>query len=126
MRSDGRDGRSQIVHLEEEQGLIAGGIGLRTFCFQTHERSVRSELGMVTGLLVRDVKAQRVEVRLPGALQVFKIELYATSRAEISLISLLAVSDRTPAAKPCQSIWNEGPLTVAETSSRRFATARAT
>lgn len=77
MRSDGRDGRSQIVHLEEEQGLIAGGIGLRPFCFQAHERSVRSELGMLTGLPVRDVKAQRVEVRLPGALQVFKIELYA-------------------------------------------------
>jgi hypothetical protein len=65
------------VHLEEKHGLIAGGIALRTFCFQTNERSVGTELGMVTGLLVRDGKAQCIEVKLPGTLQVFKIELYS-------------------------------------------------
>ena len=64
MRSDGMDCRFEIGHLEEKHGLIAGGIGLRTFGFQTDERSVSSELGMVPGLLVREVEAQCVEVKL--------------------------------------------------------------
>jgi hypothetical protein len=76
MRCDGSDCRFEIAHFEKKHDLIAGGIGLRTFCLETNERSLSMGLKMVTGLLVRDVKAQGVEVKLPGTLQVLKIKLY--------------------------------------------------
>src|SRR2546429_558517 len=98
MRSDGMDCRFEIGHLEEKHGLIAGGIGLRTFGFQTDERSVSSELGMVPGLLVREVEAQCVEVKLLGALQVFKIKLYSHKLCgKIAHKFSRPVSDRSPA-----------------------------
>lgn len=111
---------------KKSTALSREGIGLRTSCFQTHERSVGTELGMVTGLLVRDVKAQRFEAKLPGALPVFKIELYSHKPRRNSAHKPPGPLPIVLLETPAQSIWNEGPLAVVATSSRRFATARAT
>src|SRR5437899_5286069 len=63
MRSDGMDCRFEIGHLEEKHGLIAGGIGLRTFGFQKIGRAT-SELQSLRHLVCRlllEKKNKKVE-----------------------------------------------------------------